>query len=439
MKIDHWMTFSTFAEQRFFIYPAPETYKGVIINANMATHAPAGIAAFLLERTRSMNFIIDPLTHAFQHEIKYIMSGEEIKSSIKKLAQEYKEPFSDTVGIKPIQPSDFNDESKRKEMVLRCINFQRNTLQNSKQKNEIDKYLSESERLLKPYALISPYFYLTEINYEGWLSLMKKCATDALSIKKDNEKMFVAIVISQGVLEDKDIVKKIVSDFPNVDGFLVWVDNFDEQNASIHQLKSFLHLCKRLKECSNEVINLHGGYFSVLMAGNLGNAVLSGVAHGPEFGEYRSVIPVGGGIPVAKYYIPKLYARVKYRDALSVFKELGWLKDCRVFYENVCSCVLCKEVISNNIENFTKFGSTTVKDVRRRERTIRLEYPIRETKEICLKHYLNIKKEEYKKSGELSREELLSDLKKNKEVFEPVVGIDFVGYLEKWRRSLNNW
>ncbi len=439
LKIDHWMTFSTFAEQRFFVYPAPGAYKGVIINANMAAHAPAGIAAFLLERTQSMSFIIDPLTHAFQHEIKYIMSGEDIKSSIKKLAEEYKEPFSETVGIKPIQPSDFNGKSKkRKEMVLSCIDFQRNKLQSSKKENEVDKYLSESERSLKPYALIAPYFYLTEINCEGWLSLMKECAADALSIKKDNEKIFAAIVVSQGVLGNKDIVEKIISDFPKVDGFLVWIDNFDEQSASMHQLKSFFRLCKKLKERSNEVINLHGGYFSVLMAGNLGNSALSGVAHGPEFGEYRSVIPVGGGIPVAKYYIPKLHARVKYRDALGIFNKFGWLKDHTAFYKNVCSCALCKEVILNNTDNFTKFGHTTVKVFKRRERTVRLEYPIRETKEICLKHYLNVKKEEYKKSAELSRENLLSDLKKNQEIFEPAVGIDFVGYLEKWRRSLEN-
>ena len=436
MKIDHWMTFSTFAEQRFFIYPTPDTYKGVIINANMVAHAPAGIATFLIEKTQNLNFIIDPLTHAFQHDIKYIMSGEEIKSSIGKLAEEYGSPFSDNVGKKPIHFSDFNDIKKRKEMVDRCINFQRKKIQSSKETEKIDKYLTDSEKILEPYVVVAPYFYLTEINYKNWLLLMKKCVSDALEVKKNQEKLFVAIVISQGVLSDKDIIDEISSSFSNVDGFLVWIDNFDEQNASISQLKNLIHLCQKLKEVSNTIINLHGGYFSTLMAGNLGKSLLSGVAHGPEFGEYRSVIPVGGGIPIAKYYIPKLHARIKYRDALNIFQKLEWLKNHNTFHKNVCSCNVCESVISNNINNFTKFGKSTVKETKRKISTIRLEYPIKETKEICLKHYLEVKKKEYIKSATLSKEELLNQLNSNKNFFEPVVGIDFISYLEKWKIAL---
>ncbi len=58
-----------FAEQNFFAYPTPDTYQGVIINANMAAYAPAGIAAFLLEKTAAKTrYVVDPLTHAFQHD-----------------------------------------------------------------------------------------------------------------------------------------------------------------------------------------------------------------------------------------------------------------------------------------------------------------------------------------------------------------------------------
>ena len=438
MKIDHWMTFSTFAEQRFFIHPTPDTYKGVIINANMVAHAPAGIATFLMEKTQNLNFIIDPLTHAFQHDIKYIMSGEEVKSSIGKLAEEYGSIFSDNVGKKPIHFSDFNDIKKRKEMATRCINFQRKKIQSFRETEEIDKYLTDSEKILEPYAVVAPYFYLTEINYKNWLPLMKECVSDALEIKETKEKLFVAIVISQGVLSNRDIINKISSSFSNVDGFLIWIDNFDEQNASISQLKDLIHLCQKLKKVSKTIINLHGGYFSVLMAGNLGKSLLSGVAHGPEFGEYRSVVPVGGGIPIAKYYIPKLHARIKYRDALSIFQMFEWLKDHETFYKHVCSCCECKKVISNNIDNFTKFRKSTVKEVKRKNSTIRLEYPIRETKERCLRHYLNVKKHEYIQSAKSSKEELLNQLKSNKELFEPVVGIDFISYLEKWKRALDS-
>ena len=440
MRVDHWMTFSTFAEQRFFIYPSPDTYNGVIINANMVAHAPSGIVAFLLEKTKNLNFIIDPLTHAFQHDIRYIMSNKEtneVKSSISKLAQEYEKPFIDKVGKNPINPSDFKNEDQRKKMVYNCIEFQRKKLQNSKSKTDIDKYLSEKEKTLAPYALIAPYFYLTEISYEKWLEVMKKCLLDTLDIKTQEEKVFVSIVISKEILRDKNMVDNITSNFSdinNIDGFLIWIDNFDEQSASIHELKQFIYLCQQLKTQSNEVINLHGGYFSALVAGNLGGSLLSGVAHGPEFGEYRSVIPVGGGIPIAKYYIPKLYSRVKYRDAFNIFKNLNWLDSSTTFHENVCACAICKEVISNNIDQFTLFGISASKTINRKGKLISLDYPIKKTKEICLKHYLNVKKTEYNKVVRLTKRQLLSDLENNQNIFEQVVGIDFIGYLEKWRK-----
>ena len=444
MRVDHWMTFSTFAEQRFFIYPSPDTYKGVIINANMIAHAPAGIVGFLLERTQNLSFIIDPLTHAFQHDIKYIMSnrdGKEVKSSIYKLAKEYGSPFIDKVGDKPINHSDFTNENRRKKMVENCIKFQRTKLKKSKTKADVDKYLSEAEQTLEPYALITPYFYLTEISYKEWLDVMKKCLLDVLNIKTQKEKVFVSIVISKEILRDKDMIDCITSKFSDInsiDGFLIWIDNFDEQSASIQELKQFIYLCKKLKTQSNEVINLHGGYFSSLVAGNLGNSLLSGVAHGPEFGEYRSVIPVGGGIPIAKYYIPKLYSRVRYRDAFNIFKSFNWLEDSTIFHNNVCECSICKEVISGNIDQFTNFGLSKSKIINRRGKPISLDYPIKKTKEICLKHYLNVKKTEYEKVVTLTKKQLLSDLKSNQNIFEEVVGIDFIGYLKKWREAFKS-
>ena len=383
------------------------------------------------------------MTHAFQHDIKYIMSekgGKEVKSSIGKLAEAYGKPFTDTVGEKPkpITPLEFNNEAQRKNMVSRCIDFQRTELQNFNLKKEIDKYLSEKERTLSPYALVAPYFYLTEgNNYKEWLNLMKQCVSDALALRKEGEKLFCAVVISKGILGDKSKIDEIYSYFSNydLDGFLIWVDNFNEQDASIHELRNFIHLCSKLKNSTNEVINLHGGYFSVLAAGKLGDSVLSGVAHGPEFGEYRSVIPVGGGIPIAKYYIHKLHSRVRYRDAFDIFQKFNWLEDSQTFYKNVCSCKACKKVISNDIGNFTLFGIATTKTFMRGGKTIRLEYPTTETRKRCLKHYLNIKKIEYNKATTLSAHKLLHELEENQKLFEQAVGINVVSYLKKWREA----
>ena len=125
MQIDHWMTFGTFAEQNYFIYPGVDTYKGVIINGNMAAYAPDGLAAFLLEKTPSLPYLIDPLTHAFQHNTNAIKNEKnEVKKSIFNLSGYYGDPIEKHVGKRPILPEDFDNEELRT-FVERCLNFQK--------------------------------------------------------------------------------------------------------------------------------------------------------------------------------------------------------------------------------------------------------------------------------------------------------------------------
>ena len=90
MSVDHWMMFGTFSQQEVFAYPSRDTYKGVLINANMVVHAPTGLAAFLHERTATATYIIDPLTHAFQHDPHTVSNQKGIpKSSVANLASAY--------------------------------------------------------------------------------------------------------------------------------------------------------------------------------------------------------------------------------------------------------------------------------------------------------------------------------------------------------------
>lgn len=449
MGIEHWMTFSTFAEQKFFNYPNPTTYDGVIINANMVCHAPSGIAAFLTEKTQISKFIIDPMTHAFQHPPKFIKKSDgNVKSSISKLAQAYGDPFLEHAGKRSIHFNDFQDKT-RKHMTRECINFQRNKLNQFRQNHDIDKYLSSDKESnqIKPYAIVSPYFYLDDLYYKEWSNLMVKCLDDTLSLKTPDEKVFVSIVMSKNILNDSDKIKEIVSQFnrTEISGFLVWIDNFNEEKEGIQSLKNYLYLFEQLrnqKEQKKEVINLHGGYLSILAAGKLGKHLLSGVAHGPEFGEYRAVIPVGGGIPVSKYYVPKLHSRVKYRDASRIFLNLNWLKDCDTFYQEICSCAICKKIIHTNPEeDFIVFGESNPFLAKRKTKnktiSVSREMPTKEAKELCLTHYLENKKIEYENATNKDKDLLLNELKSNKEIFEKQEGVEFVSYLERWYQVLS--
>jgi len=444
MPVEHWMMFGTFAEQRYFEYPELGTYQGIIINANMVAHAPAGLASFLLEKTAGQSkYMVDPLTHAFQHDPSLISNSEgEPKSSIKGLAEEYGEPFCSLVGQRPILPADFANTEIFQEFIEKCIRFQRDHLRDYMKKSDAAKYLEEIE-IKPPDAVIAPYFYLTETTLDHWLDINIRSVQLASSLigARNGLKLFAAVVVSQGIIVEEALRKRVVQTFHGsgvkIDGFLLWVDNLDEQLASGAELRGMLELAQGLRNAGKyKVINLHGGYFSILAGGAPGDGAFSGVTHGPEFGESRSVVPVGGGIPIARYYIPQLHARVRYPDALRIISRSGWLKDVSSFHSNVCDCDKCKEIMESDPANFQKFGESNVRNVRRKHGIIRIEFPTGDAKIRCLCHYLQRKKREYDDSSNAPKDTLLGELEIGEEKFRQEAGLEGVAHLHQWRKIL---
>ena len=440
MPIDHWMMFGTFAEQRHFLYPTPESYKGVVINANMAAHAPDGLAVFLLQNTNLVYFI-DPMTHAFQHNPSFVLNDEgEAKSSIQALALHYDPKAAhlyQLVGKKPLLPSHLTDEVLEN-IVENCLQFQRRTLVEAMKQADTFKYVDFAQLNLAPYALVAPYFYLTETNYESWLPLQIRCCKIGSELAK-GDRFYSGVLLSRGLLADSRKRKNIVDAMLATDavGFILWIDEFDEQQAGENDLRAFLDLSRSLRdENKRDVINLHGGYFSILCAGNLGDGALTGVTHAPEFGEFRPVVPVGGGIPMARYYIPQLHARVRYRDAVRLFRMLGWLKDAKAFHENVCSCPVCEDTLQGDAANFVLFGRGNIREVRRGTGVVRIDFPTAETKKRCLQHYLQRKSLEFRFSADASREKLLDDLQQGVSLYQDYLG-DGISYLDSWRQAFN--
>ena len=442
MSVDHWMLFGTFAQKNYFEYPKPGTYKGTVINANMAAHAPAGLAAFLLEKTKESRYIIDPLTHAFQRDPEAVTNDEgETKSSVRGIADAYDEPVSSCLGQKPVLPSAFKKKGLLEGFTDRCIDFQCKQLTTYMKDSDAAKYLDEGETEPPPYAVVAPYFFMTETTVDDWLPVNVACATHAAAKYHGGaSKVFASVVLDQGVLVDEDKRKQVAeaySSIRSIDGFLVWVDNLDEQAASSLALRSLLKLGRDLRRREREVINLHGGYFSVLAAGTLGNRALNGVTHGPEFGEYRGVVPVGGGIPIARYYIPDLHARVKYGDAVKLLKKKGWLKSAGSFHENVCNCDECRRTLDGDPDQFVRFGEANTKSVKRRGGLVRIQFPTKEAKERCLKHYLQRKKYEYDAADGATKEVLLQQLLDGAAKYEDVAGLDGVRHLRVWHKVLS--
>ena len=154
----------------------------------------------------------------------------------------------------------------------------------------------------------------------------------------------------------------------------------------------------KTKHANKPIVSLYGGYFSQLMT-KIG---LDGVVHGMEYGEKREVVPVGGGIPRAKFYIPAIHNRFDATAVIPLFTKFQ--VDSKKAYENnICTCQNCNKNIqddSNGIEKIiedfsvylrTKPVQVNYKNGRKRE----IEFPIAESKEECLLHYLQVKEQEY--------------------------------------------
>lgn len=432
------MIFATFAEQDYFIYPSKDSYQGVFIKANMAAYAPQGLAAFLMEKTNHLPYIIDPITHAFQHTPEAIQNKEGIvKKSISNLVNAYGEPIKSIAGNESLTPDHFSDKIKLENLVNNCIAFQKEQISKIMLDSDANDYLGKGIHELRPKAVIPPYFFISGQNYEDWLKINISSVEHAL-LNDSELDIYAYISLSKNILDNENALKKIETAYSEMDvaGYVLWIDDFDEHNASINTLKQFIRLVRALNNNTKvEVINLHGGYFSIMAAGISAN-YLTGVAHGPEYGEYRSVIPVGGGLPFAKYYLPKLHKRLKFAEASNLLREFGWLKSTAEFFENVCDCPECKEVINTDPDNFTKFGESNPIELKRGKNLIRLQYPTQETKKLCLRHYLQKKEAEFRFVENSNDLEIKQDLINSIKQFEKSFNLDSVEYLNNWREVL---
>ncbi|MDJ1360142.1 hypothetical protein ACVSLK_24495 [Pseudomonas aeruginosa] len=444
MPVENWMQFGTFAEQEEFIYPSRDAYAGVMINGNMVAHTPSAMAGFLLERIpASTKFIIDPFTHAFQHSPAFITGKKgEIKTSISKLAERYDSPIVENLGSRPLAPKDFTEKNIRK-YTEKALEFQRCFLHDYMINSEVAKYFDEDEVKREPYALVAPYFYLTDINHECWTEISIKLLRIARNYTSEKEKkLFCNLVINKGLMQSEDVIAEIISKLKNEkpDGFIVWIDDLDEASCSVSELHSLIKIFKLIRSNKDiELINLHGGYFSILSGAEDFGSLATGVCHGPEYGESRAVVPVGGGIPTSKYYIPDLHSREKYRDCLMWFNKAGWLENYENFHHSVCNCRQCVKVIDGNIENFTKFGGEgTTKTIQRGRSVVNLQFPTRDEKTNCLRHYLNVKSKEYEKANTLSGGELISDLSSSIQKYIEITGPEYISHLFRWRQILES-
>jgi hypothetical protein len=373
----------------------------------MVAHMPGALASFLLHRARNKPYVIDPETHAFQQDLEYLTSTSErggIKRSVRVLAAAYGPPVSTKLEKEePVLPSDFESPDIVAGFTKRVLEFQHDRIRKEANESDAAKYYrfkktDKTPASFGPSLLVAPYFHLTAMTYEKWLPVNLALAAAAAPIAKSYRcPLAIQVVLGLDLLVDPYMRKKVAQSYSEVecDTILLWIDRFQEDRASSGALAALVDLIRSLGS-KKPIVNLYGGYFSVLLSRTQLAPPLVAVTHGLEYGEARSVIPVGGGVPVSKFYLPGVHARLVFREAYRAVLALGGLESPEQFFEKVCDCPECRVVIVGDPNaSFRDYGNTkTLPPTSKRRRA--MEFPTQETKNHCVRHYMFVKEREYR-------------------------------------------
>lgn len=442
----HLVRYGTPADQKYLVNEFRDTYDQLIVNANILAHMPGALTTFISQHAKSKPFLIDPQTHAFQHDLSALESQSEesegkLKKSIAKLLEAYGDPVrSRVLSQRSVLPSDFESPSVRAGFCERVLKFQFDSIQSEASESPTSKYFRFLEKkglreakAARPTAVVAPYFYLAATTYREWLKTNVDCARDAAKVaKKLGTPLGIQIVLSKDVLIDNEVRAEVVEAYRQLSPgiFLLWVDGLVEQTATQSMLEKVIELVERLGTKA-PVVNLYGGYFSIALLRSGRVPGLAGVSHGLEYGESRAVTPVGGGIPVAKYYLPSLHDRLAFRDALRAVRQMGGLETVAKFHSRICDCKQCIRVVKTDPErDFALYGKSRPLTFVRGHQVVRREFPLPETKENSVRHYLWCKRREF--TGEFKASEIAQELRKTGRQLGRVLGLEAVAYCDIW-------
>ena len=465
-KSIHILRYGTVAE-KIHLEKAITAYDYLSINGNTAAYVSNAIAKFVVAKffsRKDKGFFIDPITYAFQNEIRLLKTAskstgtESIKKSVNKLIDYYGFPAEKVRAGSTLTVEDFQDSNIKEQFCERVIAFQYNLIYDHITENDLQKYLdyvapqqSKNIAQLRPKFLIAPYFYLDvkDSRWEDWLSLnidFVKIAKRLATTNCNNTPVFAQIVISKDLLINPSAISMIVSLYNNLDcdGFTIWVDDLCEHSAKQIELASYLHLLSGLH--NKPIYNMYGGFFSILLT-NKEIGLLDGVSHGLEYGESRKVYPVGGGIPVSKYYFFPLHQRLDFTKAFYLLEHekiidttlINW-GSSEKYYNEICKCAQCKKILKKDMLNFLEFESREYYEIHRNEQVLRRKKASADTKTNCLYHYLLCKKMEFYFAENSSLSTLIQQMESSFNRFKNCDAMrkGELDYLDKWCQLLQS-
>lgn len=282
------------------------------VPSTIATYYPDATAAFVL--SSDLEYLIEPRTPLFQEWLR------EPRASHYTLAATMGPTIAEYVGAARTDqphvlhfPPDFYTADLCDEMVSSMISFQREYGGRAERIAEkLDRYRSLLDRAhggsgeidavderRGPRYVLSPYFAVESLSSEWWEVTQQIWQSARVLERADGISPVVSI--SRGSLL-AEAVRQVPSELSSTVFF--WIPGFDERRVSSTELRLVRESVSELSN-SYELVNLYGGYFSILLS----KFGLFGFNNGLGYSESREwpTLDATGAAP-ARYYVRRLHA-----------------------------------------------------------------------------------------------------------------------------------
>lgn len=402
-------------------------FDAVIFNATIVAYSGAAVAD--LVSVHKKRYIIDPQTHIMQHDVHALMSKNSktgtyaIKKSVKKYLDRLPSKVTEIIEgerrhLSITEITDIVDE-----LTEKVYEFETAYVNSFIKSKEYDKYLKYAKAEgAAPKVVIAPYFMLksrmsTE-ECESILELNQLCVKKFTKIQQDkntNYPIATQLVLDREILKNESMVKKIGEKYKDSDCeyIFIWINDFSSWDCSLEEKRCFYELLKVINFIGKKPIMSYGGYDSIFLCHKDLSTRLYGVAQSVGYGEARAITPVGGGLPVNKYYFGPLHKRMRFDEALSILMNAGYLNALKTnqehakdYYQNICACETCRQLIKNDIDNFNAYNESTPYLVRARFGDITRNRPTTAATQVAAFHFLSRKKIEWNEIETCSLSEL---------------------------------
>lgn len=424
------LRYNTGTDKQAFI-KFKEHFDAVIFNATIVAYSGSAVAD--LVSVHKQKYIIDPQTHIFQHDISAIQSKsankpKEIKASVIKYLETMPQTLSDIV-LKQKRAFLTNDISAViPAFVESTYKFETEFINGFIKKKEYDKYLDFAKIGPEPRLVIAPYFMIKkeygDSEIREWLNINKQCLEQFIKYNNGKHPVSAQLVLDSEVLLYKDIFD-LIKQYYHISGYeyiFIWVDNFNSFSATSKEREGFFKLLEVFNDMNIKPLMAYGGFDSIFLCHNEIANKIYGVSQSVGYGEAREITPVGGGIPVNKYYFLPTHQRINFGSAAAILSDKEYFSKkksnshyAKMYYDNICNCRQCKEIIKNDIDNFDLYNESTPFQMR----GVMRNRPTTNASLISAMHFLWCKVHEWQSIREKSLAELKKDLLSGVKLYAP--------------------